>query len=450
VPSGLVDATLKAATTYAAAPVATAISSSVASLIGGTLREMLWHRIQIAAGLLLAVTLLGAGAGLLAYESMRPDKPGDPAATLTDGAALEDGGLAESIAQRVAAWQPTRAERRIDEIGWVKDLGEARRLAQKHNRPMFVLTHGGNIATARCLASAFHIRASALSSERVIQVLNRHYVCVHLNTKDYLPDGKATAEDRAEYARLREAAAAFPAGGRGLLVCLLDPDGRMLECREACYTANTETVAPLLERLVTNDRSEGPVVVPIAQSQPPQASADDLVLHLTARYLERKGDALVPPPVELGQNTNYFMKGLPGENWLLLNRAQWSALLPPATVEAGATWEIDSGTTALLYQNMYPPTEDNKVAANRIDRATLAATLLARDRGVARARLDGTLRMKHRFDPGKDDNRFVDAKLTGFVDFTTNPPAIRALQLVSTQATYGKSEFGVAVRSLRR
>jgi hypothetical protein len=234
------------------------------------------------------------------------------------------------------------------------------------------------------------------------------------------------------------------------VVCLLDADGRMLECREACYTANTETVAPLLERLATNDRSEGPVVAPVAQSQPPQASADDLVLHLTARYLERKGDALVPPRVELGQNTNYFMKGLPGENWLLLNHAQWSGLLPPAALEPGASWEIDPGTTALLYQNMYPPTEDNKVAANRIDRATLAATLLARDRGVARARLDGTLRMKHRFDPGKDDNRFVDATLTGFVDFTTSPPAIRALQLVSTQATYGKSEFGVAVRSLPR
>src|SRR5262249_37593058 len=255
---------------------------------------------------------LGAGAGLLAYESMRPDKPGNPAAAPTDGATLEDGGLAESVAQRVAAWQPTRAERRIDEIGWVKDLGEARRLSQKHNRPMFVRTHGGNIATARCLASAFHIRASALSNDRVIQVLNRHFVCVHLNTKDYLPDGKATAEEKAEYARFRQAAAAFPAGSRGLLVCLLDADGRMLECREACYTANPETVAPLLERLVTNDRPEGPVAAPAAQSQPPQASADDLVLHLTARYLERQGDALVPPRVELGQNTNYFMKGLPG------------------------------------------------------------------------------------------------------------------------------------------
>jgi hypothetical protein len=192
------------------------------------------------------------------------------------------------------------------------------------------------------------------------------------------------------------------------------------------------------------------VVAPAPQSRPPQSGSDDLSLHLTARYLERQGEALVPPRVELGQNTNYFMKGLPGENWLVLPRPQWSRLLPPASFEIGATWEIDPGTTALLYQNMYPPTEDNDVTANRIERGTLTATLLARDRGIARARLDGTLRMKHRFAPEKDDNRFVDAALTGFVDFTTNPPAVRALQLMSTQATYGKSDFGVAVRSLPR
>jgi len=97
---------------------------------------------------------------------------------------------------------------------------------------------------------------------------------------------------------------------------------------------------------------------------------------------------------------------------------------------------------------MYPPTEDNDVGRNRIERQTLHATVVALNSGTIRARLDGSLRMKHRFDPERDDKKFVDATLTGFLDFDANRSSIRRLQLVTTQATYGKSAFGVAVRSL--
>ncbi len=54
------------------------------------------------------------------------------------------------VSRRVKELQPTEAERRIDRVGWATSLLEAERLAKQHNRPVFLFTHDGNIATGRC------------------------------------------------------------------------------------------------------------------------------------------------------------------------------------------------------------------------------------------------------------------------------------------------------------
>jgi hypothetical protein len=55
------------------------------------------------------------------------------------------------VDKRIEEWQPTKAERAFDEIGWAKDLGEARRLAEQHGRPIFLFTYdGADLACYRC------------------------------------------------------------------------------------------------------------------------------------------------------------------------------------------------------------------------------------------------------------------------------------------------------------
>ena len=54
------------------------------------------------------------------------------------------------VEQRIQQMQPTPQERRLDEIGWAKDIRDAERLAQKHGRPVFLFTHDGRINTGRC------------------------------------------------------------------------------------------------------------------------------------------------------------------------------------------------------------------------------------------------------------------------------------------------------------
>ena len=54
------------------------------------------------------------------------------------------------IDKRVADWQPTRAERRFDDIGWAPDLCTALKASKAHDRPVFLFTHDGRMQVGRC------------------------------------------------------------------------------------------------------------------------------------------------------------------------------------------------------------------------------------------------------------------------------------------------------------
>ena len=56
----------------------------------------------------------------------------------------------DAVQQRVDQLQPRTEEKRIDEIGWAKDIREALRLAKQHNRPVFLFTHDGRMNIGRC------------------------------------------------------------------------------------------------------------------------------------------------------------------------------------------------------------------------------------------------------------------------------------------------------------
>jgi Spy/CpxP family protein refolding chaperone len=54
------------------------------------------------------------------------------------------------VQKQVTEWQPSREERRVDDIGWVKGLREALRLGKEHDRPVLVFTYDGNMEVGRC------------------------------------------------------------------------------------------------------------------------------------------------------------------------------------------------------------------------------------------------------------------------------------------------------------
>ena len=204
----------------------------------------------------------------------------------------------------------------------------------------------------------------------------------------------------------------------------------------------------MLERTVEKLKLEEgqPLVKPVAQSAAPKTGGDTLVLHLTARTLTRKADEWVPVKPVLGETRSAGWGAFAAEDWVVLNKDECAKLLPDGDVTAGQSWDPDKAVAAKVLKHFYPSTENNDVAKNRIDEQELRATVLSVKDGVVRARLDGSLKMKHRF-YHKDDDNFVDATVVGVLDYDQATRKVRALQLATDKATYGRTTFGVVVRS---
>jgi hypothetical protein len=268
-----------------------------------------------------------------------------------------------------------------------------------------------------------------------------------VSNEDYAKDGSAPAEEKAERNRIyREAAKAKLSSGT-VHVYILASDGHCIDSQHVATASKVEELTVMLERTISKLKTpEGQVLVkPCPQSAPGTRDANTLVLHLTARYLRRQGDDYIVPKVNLGETRAGGWAGYPGEDWISFTRAEASKFLPAGTVTPGASWDIDKETAANLLHHFYPPTENNDIRKNVIDEQTLKATVLTHQDGVIQARLDGRLKMKHPF-YHKPDEQVVEATLVGFLEFEASTKTIRALQLVTDQASYGRQVFGVAVR----
>jgi hypothetical protein len=162
-----------------------------------------------------------------------------------------------------------------------------------------------------------------------------------------------------------------------------------------------------------------------------------------ARYLERKGAELVPTESSGGDWTAFA-----GEDWITLPQSQWLKLLPPAGAKPGDSWEINRAVANEIALRLYPPTENNDLAKNRIDALSLKATVLSVDGARVRARLDGSFKMQHAF-YHKEDGRFVEGSLVGILETEPGKKRVRSLKLVTDGAVYHgtgtEQPFGAAV-----
>jgi hypothetical protein len=176
-----------------------------------------------------------------------------------------------------------------------------------------------------------------------------------------------------------------------------------------------------------------PLVNPSVQSRKPSAEPGSLVVYLVAR----------------GTGHGSWRE-FPSEDWIVLSREDAAAIAPAKLLKHGQFWSIDRAPTERLLRHFYPQTEqcdDQKPLTNRIDKMDLKATVESVKNGFAHARLEGSLRMKSAFYPGKADENFVDATLAGYLDVDARTGKIRNLRLVTDEATYGKEKIGVAAQA---
>jgi hypothetical protein len=268
-----------------------------------------------------------------------------------------------------------------------------------------------------------------------------------VSNEDYSKDGTAPPEEKAERSRIyREAAQAKLSSGT-VHVYILAPDGHCIDSQHVATASKVDELTRMLERTIARLKTPAGklLVKPAPQSAPVKAGSDALVLHLTARNLVRKGNDYAIPRVALGETKAANWGAYPGENWITLQREEWTRFLPPGSVKPGASWEVDRDIAARVLNYFYPSTENNDIKTNQILEEKLRATVISIKDNLAQVRLDGSLKMKHPF-YHKDDDQVVEASVVGFLEFESDKHSIRSFQMVTDQAVYGKRSFGVAVR----
>jgi hypothetical protein len=275
------------------------------------------------------------------------------------------------------------------------------------------------------------MRTGPFSSPAVIDRLNASFVPVFAVNEDYTGDGVAPKEEKAEYQRIYREALGKKFSAGTVHVYILNPKGDVVGTRHVAEAAKTKELIVFLDeitaKLGTNPGK--PLTAPKAQSAPPEHSTGSLVLHLAARGLGGGGS----------------WDGT-AENWVVYRPDEIKKLLPAGKVDVGTTWEPDAKLAARLLVHVYPVTENNDAKKNEIREQALTGKVIAVNDGVAAARLDGRVVMRHTF-YHKPDGNVVETGLLGYIEFEPASGAVRSLRLATDGATYGGGKFGVAVRS---
>jgi hypothetical protein len=253
--------------------------------------------------------------------------------------------------------------------------------------------------------------------------------------------GEAPAAEKKEWQRIyHEANAKLKRSGTVHVYILAPQNGDVIESIDIGTATQPAKLLARLNAVVKSLRTVGgkPLVKPIPQSRPPKSDRDSLVLHLAAR--SSKG------------TWNEF----PVENWFVLSRAEAAHLVPAGEVAVGQSWELDRDTSARFLVKFLP---NGYSYANhqktQILKQELKAIVVSIEKGVVSARIQGTLKLRHRslnfnVSPPADTEEIAEMPLVGFLDFEPRTQRVRTFRLLADKATArdGEVEYAVALRSV--
>jgi hypothetical protein len=186
------------------------------------------------------------------------------------------------------------------------------------------------------------VRAVSLSNPRVISLLNGHYVPVYASNEDYGDRGSAAPDEKAAVRDIFREGYEKKMSVGSVHAYVIGPDGHLIDSMHTVDVAKPDKLVAMLEGAVA--KLGTPPGKPVVQPKPqpgPQPGPDELVLQLTARYLERRGAELA-----LVENAGGNWSALPSEDSIVLSKAEWSKLLPPPpSSSVGSKWTVDPELT---------------------------------------------------------------------------------------------------------
>jgi RNA polymerase sigma factor (sigma-70 family) len=144
-PPGLLQATLHATLSTATAGAATAgaVSPHVAALADGVVKSMLIKKLQTGVALV-ATTILLAGSALLVHRATGEPPPAAPPAQAAQAPKTSEAGVTEADFKKLRPVLDLKNQAWTT-IPWKYSLTEARRLAAKTKKPIFMVVNTGNV-----------------------------------------------------------------------------------------------------------------------------------------------------------------------------------------------------------------------------------------------------------------------------------------------------------------
>ena len=266
------------------------------------------------------------------------------------------------------------------------------------------------------------MRAGPLSDEKVVQLLNAHFVCVFTSNEDYYGDtATAPKEERAELERLhREGQAAKKSTGSAH-AWLLSPDGKLQDTQHVAEAAKPGKLLAALEAMKAKYPAPAgrPLVAPAALSRPAKLTPGSIAVHVTARR-EGRGS--------WGE--------FPGENWPVFTAEEWKSMVTvPSGKKPGDTWQLDTALTRRILNHFHPQTEDcSDKDRNDLQTATITARL-EKDDTIS---LTGQVKLRRSFYPGRKDLTECSAGIEGFIRDG------RMTLVTLDDAKFGKEKFFAA------
>jgi hypothetical protein len=286
------------------------------------------------------------------------------------------------------------------------------------------------------------LRAGPLAETEVIRLLNRAFVPAYVSNEDYegetaiVPPDEAAALRRIYHEALEEKRAAG-----SVCVYVQSPDGKGIASLIVSDAIEPGRLRKMLEDTVAGLKpNEGPPLVkPSPQSVAPKRVPESVLLHLVSRY-DRGGS----------------WAEFPAENWLQLAKPDWSRWLPEVEPRAGKTWDVPKDAAAPLLTYFFPQTEVCNFARlteeggpyhHHVEVLKFTARVLSVEGDTALVRLEGGVRIKHRFYPGHDDQNDAVASVLGYLEYDAATSTFKSLRLVTDRAVYAGQGYRVAVHS---
>lgn len=267
--------------------------------------------------------------------------------------------------------------------------------------------------------------------------MNQYFVAVTSRNEETDGNGVASPAEKTERRRIYNEfyGKKLPVGD--VHVYIVAPDKSAVASLPIHLALDSGKMIPFLEDVIARMHLKPgpPVIKPHPTSRPPANIAGDaLVIHLVSRALA-------------GGSWHEF----PAENWIVLSAAEWGQLLPAGKVAAKQSWTIPEPVATKLAEWVYPQNEE-KTGVNRskVEQADFRLTAVAVEGSLARARIEGNIRLVHSFYPNGKSADYAVSEVSGYMDFDTAQRRIQRLRIVTNKGEYPQTAFAASLVSMSK